>query len=296
MADVTVLAEGLAHPEGPAVLPDGRVVFVETYLGQVSVWDPQRGVRRYADVGGGPNACTVGEDGVYVTQTGGSAGPWKAPVQTTPSIQRIAWDGRVEVVTASASGRPLLAPNDLGFDAGGRLWFTDPGDFDPDDPVDGRVCVIEPDGSCEIVVETGPVFPNGIVGEADGSVLWDESYSRTVRRRRPDGAVELVATLPEGRTVDGLKPTLDGRVYVTGGGCGGLDVIAPDGELLAFVETGGDALNCAFAGRELYVTDYGTVEPTAANGFAPAAGRLLRLEVEVAGMPLFRGAIASRGT
>jgi gluconolactonase len=293
MGDVAVLAEGLAHPEGPAVLPDGRIVFVETFLGRLSAYGAGRGVEAYADVGGGPNACTVGDDGVYVTQTGGSAGPWKAPVQTTPSIQRVSWDGAVEVIAASASGQPLLAPNDLGFDAAGRLWFTDPGDFDPDHPVGGRVCVIEPDGACEIVVETGPVFPNGIVGEADGSVLWDESYSRTVRRRRPNGSVDLVATMPEGRIVDGLKPLVDGRVYVTGGGCGGIDIITPEGEIAGFVHTGGDALNCVFDGHDLYVTDFGTVVPSAGNGYAPAAGRLLRLRVDVPGMPLFRGTIAA---
>jgi gluconolactonase len=291
MSDVAVLAEGLAHPEGPAVLPDGRVVFVETYLGQLSAWSAEAGVQPWADVGGGPNACATGVDGVYVTQTGGSAGPWQAPVRTTPSIQKVSWDGRVETVTTSAGGRPLLAPNDLAFGADGRLWFTDPGDYDPDNAADGRVCVVHPDGSTDVVVETGPVFPNGIAGEADGSIVWDESFTRTVRRLRPDGSTELVATLPEGRIADGLKPAVDGRLYVTGGGCGGLDVLAPDGELVGFVATGGDALNCVFDDFDLYVTDFGTIAPAPENGFAPAGGRLLRVRLGVAGLVPFRGAI-----
>ena len=291
--DITVVAEGLAHPEGPAVLPYGGIVFVETFLGRLSVWNATQGVRPFADVGGGPNACTIGDDGVYVTQTGGSAGPWHSEVRTTPAIQKVTWDGRVEVVTASSSGDPLIAPNDLGFGADGRLWFTDPGKYDLENPVNGRVCVIHPDGTTETVVETGPVFPNGIVGESDGSILWDESHSRTVRRLTPTGSVELVATVPEGRVVDGLKPTRDGNIYVTGGGIGGIDVISPRGELIGFVQTGGDALNCVFDGTDLYVTDFGTVVPSAENGYAPAAGRLLRLKVDVPGMPLFRGAIAS---
>src|SRR5207244_94040 len=32
------LADGLAWPEGPTVLPDGRVVFVETYRSRIGVW------------------------------------------------------------------------------------------------------------------------------------------------------------------------------------------------------------------------------------------------------------------
>jgi gluconolactonase len=291
MTGVTVVAEGLAHPEGPAVLPDGRIVFVETFRGRLSAWSPERGAHVYAEVGGGPNACAVGDDGVYVTQTGGSAGPWKAPVQIAPAIQKVTWDGDVQTVTTSASGRPLLAPNDLAFDAAGRLWFTDPGDYDPDDAADGRVCVVDPDGSTEVVVETGPVFPNGIACEADGSIVWDESHSRTVRRLRPGGTVELLATLPEDRILDGLKVAVDATLFVTGGGSGGLDVLAPDGEPVGFVATGGEPLNCAFDGHDLYVTDFGGVAPSPENGFAPAAGRLLRVPVAVAGAPLFRGAI-----
>ena len=37
---MTVLAEGLGHPEGPYVLPDGRVVFANTYLSEIAVWEP----------------------------------------------------------------------------------------------------------------------------------------------------------------------------------------------------------------------------------------------------------------
>ena len=37
-----LLAEGLGWAEGPAVLPDGRICFVETYRSQVSVWERGR--------------------------------------------------------------------------------------------------------------------------------------------------------------------------------------------------------------------------------------------------------------
>ena len=36
---VEVLAEGLGHPEGPDVLPDGRVVFANTYASELGVWE-----------------------------------------------------------------------------------------------------------------------------------------------------------------------------------------------------------------------------------------------------------------
>ena len=51
-----VVAEGLVWPEGPGILSDGRVAFVETYRSQVSVWSPEQGVQLLAYTGGGPNA------------------------------------------------------------------------------------------------------------------------------------------------------------------------------------------------------------------------------------------------
>jgi gluconolactonase len=291
MTDVQILADGLASPEGPDVLPDGRIVFVETFHCRVSVWDPDRGLQTYADVGGAPNACMLGTDGVYVAQNGVTAGPWRSPRRNTPSIQRIGDDGRVEVVVDSASGAPLVGPNDLTFGPDGRLYFTDPGVFDTEKPDDGRICVVQPDGAATILEEVGPTFPNGIVAEADGSIVWDESYTRRVRRRRPDGSTELLATLPEDRILDGMKVAQDGNLYIAGVSSGGIDVLTPDGELVDFIETGGAPLNCVFDGEDLYVADFGEWSPEAEQGKV-AGGRLLRVPVGVSGQPLFRGGVA----
>lgn len=46
---VTQLASGLGWPEGPAPLPDGRILFVESYRSQISVWTPGAGVSPFAD-------------------------------------------------------------------------------------------------------------------------------------------------------------------------------------------------------------------------------------------------------
>jgi gluconolactonase len=293
MSDVAVLTEGLASPEGPDLLPDGRVVFVETFRCQVTVWSPEEGARRFADVGGAPNACLVGLDGVYVTQHGRSAGPWISPAPTVASIQKITADGGVEIAVSRVDGEPLLGPNDFAFGADGRLYFTDPGRFDPDGPEDGRICVAEADGTAMVLEEVGPVYPNGIVVEPDGSLVWTESFTRTVRRRRPDGTTEVIVTLPEDRIPDGLKRAHDGHLYVAGVTSGGIDVIAPDGELAGFIATGGAPLNCVFAGTDLYIADYGESGPDADDGVAVECGRLLRVDVGLAGQAVHRGAIAT---
>jgi gluconolactonase len=295
MPDISVLVEGLASPEGPDFLPDGRVVFVETFRCRVTAWSPERGAHPLAEVGGAPNACLVGDDGVYVTQHGTSAGPWRSPQPTIASIQKVTKDGHVEIAVSSADGAPLLGPNDFAFGPDGRLYFTDPGNFDPDDAEPGRICVADPDGRASVLEEVGPVYPNGIVVEPDGSIVWTESFTRRVRRRHADGSIELVATLPEDRIPDGLKLARDGHMYVAGVTSGGIDVIAPDGALVDFISTGGAPLNCVFGGSDLYVADYGDAGPDPDDGSATDCGRLLRIRLEVEGQPLHRGSILSVG-
>ena len=48
-------------------------------------------------------------------------------------------------------------------------------------------------------------------------------------------------------------------------------------------------LNCVFQGTDLLITDFGDITEVPASG--PMAGRLWRVPVGVAGMPLFRGSI-----
>lgn len=287
----TELATGLAWPEGPSLLPDGRIVFVETYRSQVSYWAPGGEIGRFAYVGGGPNATLLGADGaVYVTQNGGVVGPWRAEEMRPPSIQRIDPSGKVEVVATEGDGRRFQAPNDFAFGPDGRLYFTDPGNFEPATrPDPGLLWTMDPDGTCHLLEELPPVYPNGIVVEQSGSIVWVESYTRAVRRRDPSGAIEVLVELPEGRVPDGLKVGSDGTLYITGGPAGGLDVVSPSGELGQFLQVGVNPTNCTFDASTLYVTDGGTTGETTDASFG---GRLWAVELDgIRGMSTFPGAI-----
>lgn len=286
---ITVLAEGLGHPEGPDVLPDGRVVFANTYASEIGVWDPKRGKGTYAFTGGGPNAAVLGSDGwVYSTQCP-TVGKWVAPERRPPSIQRSSPTGKVEIVATEADGIRFNAPNDLTFGPDGRLYFTDSGDWDAVvKPDPGYIVAIETDGTAHILEELAPVYPNGIVAEQDGSIVWVESYTLNVVRRRPDGSKTVIHTLPDGHIPDGFKIDANGNFWITTFGSGGVDVIAKDGTPIDFLETGGVMLNCVFGGTSLYLCDFGTTDTGDAT---PMFGRLVRVDVGVAGMPQFRGAI-----
>jgi gluconolactonase len=287
------LAAGLAWPEGPSALPDGRVVFVETYRSRIGVWAAGREVEEFAFTGGGPNATALGSDGhLYVTQNGGIVGAWRAPEMRPASIQRVSPSGSIEVVAAEIDGIPLQAPNDLAFGPDGRLYFTDPGRYDQNvRPDPGYIFALAPDGRGEVIAELEPVYPNGIVVEADGSVVWAESYTRMVKRRRAGGAVEEVCVLEEGHIPDGLAVAASGDLYIATVSSGGVDIVHPNGVSAGFLAVGAVPTNCTFAGSTLYVTDGGV---TGDGDAATYGGVLWAVELDgVRGLEPARGAIGA---
>lgn len=285
------LAQGLGWPEGPTVLPDGRVVFVESYRSQLTVWSPD-GVTRYAYTAGAPNSSVLGLDGaIYVCQNGGTVGPWRAAEMSRPSIQRVDREGgSAEILVTEIEGIALNGPNDLVFGGDGRLYFTDPGTYRPGDPDPSYIFALDPDGTGHVVVAfPTPVFPNGIAVQDDGSVVWDESYTGHVRRLRPDGTIEDLGRMPGANPIlDGMKIGADGTLYVTDITGGGIHVIRPDGTVADFIKCGNAATNCAFDGTTLYMTDAGVPADSADPSFG---GALWRIDLGAAGQPLHPGRI-----
>lgn len=291
-----LLASGLGWPEGPAVLADGRICFVETYRSRVSVWSEEEGVREYAYTAGGPNSCVLGASGeIYVCQNGGAVGPWRADNPMAPSIQVIREEGQAaEVVVTEIDGMAFHGPNDLVFGADGRLYFTDPGVYQPDDPQPSRIYVLDQDGTGSLFLEfERPTYPNGIAVEHDGSIVWVESYTGMVRRCRLDGSnVSDVCRLSADPPVpDGLTVGADGRLFVASFTAGGIEVFNPDGTPSEFLQVGSVPTNCVFTQGHLVVTDAGgygdTTEPS-------LTGKLWGIEVGIGGVGPHSGSI--RGT
>lgn len=285
------LTDGLGWPEGPTVLPDGRVVFVESYRSQLSVWSPD-GVERYAYTAGAPNSSVLGADGaVYVCQNGGTVGPWRAADMTKASIQRVDREGSgAEIIATEIEGVVLNGPNDLVFGPDGWLYFTDPGAYDPTAPQPSYIHALDPSGHGHVIVafET-PVFPNGIAVYDDGTIVWDESYTGRIRRRRTDGTIEDLGRMPgDNPILDGMKIGADGRLYVTDIVGKGLHVLSSEGVVEDFISIGGGPTNCAFDGDVLYVTDSGTPADSADASYG---GALWRLELGNPGQTLTRGRI-----
>lgn len=287
---MTVLAEGLGHPEGPYVMPDGRIVFTNSYKSEIAVTDPNSGkTSTYAFTGGAPNACMLGSDGKVYYTGGVNVGTWLPDQKRPACIGRATQDGKIEVVATEADGVKFDGPNDLTFGPDGKLYFTDSGDWDPaNKPHKGRIIVIEKNGKAHILEELDYAYPNGIVAEPDGSIVWVESYTLKMIRRSPNGAKKVIHTFKDKHIPDGFKIDTSGNFWVTTVSSGGVDVVGKNGDALDFLETGGVPLNCVFGGTSLYVADFGTFDTT---GPIPMNGRLVKYDVGIGGMPLFKGAV-----
>src|SRR3989440_12628095 len=154
----TQVATGLRFPEGPVAMPDGSVILVEIERRTLSRVTPDGKIHVIATLGGGPNGAAMGPGGkIYVTNNGGLKfmdRPGKlfpiaqADDYRSGSIQVVDPEtGKFETPYESCDGRELCGPNELGFAAAGRVWFTDLGKTRERDADRGAVYYAKADGS-----------------------------------------------------------------------------------------------------------------------------------------------------
>jgi sugar lactone lactonase YvrE len=91
---------------------------------------------------------------------------------------------------------------------------------------------------------------------------------------------------------DGIDVAADGRIFVATVTGGGVDVLAPDGELVDHIPLGDDTIttNCCLDGNVLWVTDFGQGWRDIGSG----KGRLWRVETDAQSRPHPVGGIARR--
>lgn len=275
----SLIAEGLAFPEGPILLPDGDLAVVEIAGERLTRIGRNGRTREIARLPGGPNGAAIGPDGwIYVCNNGGfrwtrqdgllrPTGP--APDFSGGWIERVEPEtGRVERLLSEVDGVPLTGPNDIVFDRSGGFWFTDHG------KKQGRTMDL---GAVHHVAEgvarqvAFPLLgPNGIglspdegtiyVAETATGRLW--AYPVTgpgqlaqADWRSPTGG-QLVCGLPGLQRYDSLAVEADGTISIACLRDGGILSVRPDGTLVRRIATddpyttnlcfGGDDLKTAF--------------------------------------------------
>ena len=213
-------AEGLDHPEGAAVGPDGTV-YAGGEAGQIYRIGSDGTPEAYADTGGFLYGVTVdGGGNVYGCDMGRA------------EVVRVDPAGTVTTYSRGTQERPLRVPNFSAFDEVGNLYVTDSGEWGADD---GFLFRVAPGGETTMWSDAVTAFPNGCCLTAAGdALLVVESHTRRVVRVpiMDDGSAgvpELVADLT-GSQPDGIALAADGTLFV---GCYRPDRvwrIAPDGD------------------------------------------------------------------
>ncbi|GGK60161.1 SMP-30/gluconolactonase/LRE family protein [Ornithinimicrobium pekingense] len=251
------LADGLAFPEGPVVLPDGSVAVVEMAADLVTFLEPD-GSRRSVPCGPGPNGLALTPEGELVVCLNGGLGFERHEGRLHPGLAfgRDARGGVALLQPQTGQVTPLVpwgarsrvsAPNDValptaGPSADGGFWFTDLGRRFVDHQEHGGVYWCGPDG--DLGTAAYPRFgrPNGIGLSPDGRTLYvTESQSAQVWAWEvlgPGhlGQARLVHQLPHPCRLDGMAVTASGTLVVATLVVGQLTALSPHGEVVGQVD------------------------------------------------------------
>lgn len=271
-----VLAKNLRFPEGPVVMPDDSLLFVEVERGTLTKLLPSGELQQIAYLGGGPNGAALGPDGaVYVCNNGGFTyheepnllRPTGTPDSYVGStIQRVdLTTGAVATLYGGSNGPLLKGTNDLVFDKAGNFWFTDMGKTREGMIDRARVFYASTDGKmCKMVINH-MLGANGVGLSPDEKTLY-VAETVTCRLWAFDlaGPGEIVAQpwpSPNGGRLlfassslqyfDSLAVEKNGNICVGTLLNGGISVISPEGRLVEHVATPDRyATNICFGGKD----------------------------------------------
>ena len=269
----------VAFTEGPTVAEDGTVYFTDLYSNRIMRRSPAGMVSVFRQPSNRANGLIFDSEWRLLACEGGD-GESVLPRVTRTNMET----GDIEVIADEYNGKQLHQPNDLSFDAQGRIYFTDRPGANPRPEQTGvhGVYRIDTDGSIErILTEPEVLRPNGIVISPDDSTLYiieteqSEGGPRLIRAwdLSAEGRVSnsrVFHNFYPGRSGDGMTIDSEGNLYVAAGlnnlrgtsetldTVAGIHVFSPSGELLEHIPIPEDTItNAAFGGpdlRTLYIT------------------------------------------
>jgi len=252
IGNITQYASNVDAPEGPAFDRAGNFYHVDWTISAIIKHTPSGERSEFFNTGGIPAGLAFHPDGsLWVADEG----------ENIHGLLRIEPDGSAaRIVVNRYHGQPLNGANDLVFDRAGNLYFSDPWGTSAENPSGGFYRYL-PDDELE-QVDFGLAFPNGVAIRPDETYIY---LAETYRNRilcyeiNSDGTVgprEHFADTPTPPGPDGMAFGDNGSLYVAHFGAGVIDVVAPNGEVLRALPSGGPTpTNVAFYERSLYITE-----------------------------------------
>jgi gluconolactonase len=216
-AKLLKIGSGFIFTEGPAVDKMGNVFFTDQPNNTILKWSANSGqLNIFSDDSGRAN-------GLFFDQNGNLL----ACADMDNQIWSFSPDGKHKVLLDSYDGKKLNGPNDLWVHPNGGIFFTDPlykrnyWTRNPDRQQDGEhVYFMSPDGKKVERVDTTLVKPNGIVGSANGKLLYvadiggKKTYSYRINKNNQLIDKKLFVEMGS----DGMTLDQKGNVYLTGDG------------------------------------------------------------------------------
>jgi gluconolactonase len=274
LLEVPAYCEGVVFDHaGNGYISWGKTITQFTLDGKQKVWAET----------GAPNGHKILADGTHLVCDA-----------SHHAVLHLAATGKMlEHASKDCDGNPLRGPNDMTLDAkNGGFYFTDPGDSDIDKLI-GTVHYVDPKGKTHLVAG-GLAYSNGIVVSLDGQrLLVAESQKNRVLEypiQSPGkvGAMKVFADLPKNpngnykeNQPDGMCLDAAGNLYVAHYGMKQVQVLSPEGKLLARYNGGNQTTsNVAFGGPnmdQLFITG-------GLAGEDASPGGLFRIDLKVKGL------------
>lgn len=229
-AELHLVAADYSFTEGPAVAPNGDVYFTDQPNDKIIKWSAKdNSVSVFLEPAGRSNGLYFDHDGNLM-----------ACADEKNQLWRIGPDKKITVLIDDFEGKKLNGPNDLWVDPQGGIYFTDPYYQRPywtrteKELERQQVYYLHPDKKNITVVADDLVQPNGIIGSADGKILYvadigdKKTYSYNIG---PNGNLTHKNLFtPMGS--DGMTIDNQGNIYLTGDG---VTVFDPEGKQILHI-------------------------------------------------------------
>lgn len=214
-ATVQQVSSQFNFTEGPAANKKGAVYFTD---------QPNDKIWKYG---------TDGKLSVFLEKSGRSNGLYfdkKGNLVACADEKNELWSispkGKITVLLSGFKGQRFNGPNDLWIHPKGQIYFTDPYYQRPywnrkSPEIEGQSVYYLPNGKREaIIADSNLVQPNGIIGTADGKLLYvaDARAGKTYRYEIGEDGTLMNRELFVEQGSDGMAIDEKGNIYLTGKG------------------------------------------------------------------------------